>query len=77
LVNNTDSDEHIITTDEQHLIADQFKKLTTAKDSDSGVHDFEFLLNNKDKVGTFKVVIIEGINDEAASYYIVKNVRIS
>jgi hypothetical protein len=76
LVNNTESDEHIITSDEHHLIVDQFKKLTTANDSDAGVHDFEFRVDNKNKVGTFKLVIIEGINDESASFYILKSVRI-
>jgi hypothetical protein len=79
LANNTDSDEHIIRTNEQHLIVDQFKKLTTAgeNDDDSGMHNFKFRVDNEHKVGVFKLVIIEGINAEAASYYIVKNVRIS
>jgi hypothetical protein len=79
LANNTDSDEHIIRTNEQHLIVDQFKKLTTAggEDDDSGMHNFKFRVHNEHKVGVFKLVIIEGINAEAASYYIVKNVRIS
>jgi hypothetical protein len=75
LANNTDSDEHIIRTNEQRLIVDQFKKLTTARDGDNGIHDFEFRIDSKHKVGAFKLVIIEGINDEAASYHIVKKCK--
>jgi hypothetical protein len=79
LVNNTESDEHILTSNEQHLIVDQFKKLSTASDnaSGAGLQDFTFRVDNKHKVGTFNLVIVEGVNDEAASFYIVKNVIIS
>ena len=77
LLNNTESDEHIIRANEQHLIVNQFEKLTTAKDSDSGLQDFEFKVDNKHKVGSFNLLIVEGVNDETASFYILKNVGIS
>ena len=59
-------------TNEQHLIVNQFKELTTVGDGYSILCDFEFQVDNKHKAGVFKVVIIEGINDETAGYYIVK-----
>jgi hypothetical protein len=67
LANNTDSDEHI-RANEQHLIVDQFKKLTMVRDGDSGLHDFEFRVDNKHKMGTFKLVIVEGINDKLLAF---------
>ena len=72
LANNTDSDEHIMTSNKQQLYT-QFEKLTT--NNVNGIENFGFKIANK--AGIFKLVIVEGINDEAVGYYIIKDVKVS
>ena len=72
LANNTDSDEHIMTSNKQQLYT-QLEKLTT--NNVNGIENFGFKIANK--AGIFKLVIVEGINDEAVGYYIIKDVKVS
>jgi len=72
LANNIDSDEHILTSNKQQLYP-QLEKLTT--NNVNGIENFGFKIANK--AGIFKLVIVEGINDEAVGYYIIKDVKIS
>ena len=72
LANNIDSDEHILTSNKQQLYT-QFEKLAT--NNVNGIENFGFKIANK--AGIFKLVIVEGINDEAVGYYIIKDVKIS
>ena len=71
LANNTDSDEHILTSNKQ--LYTQLEKLTT--NNVNGIENFGFKVANK--AGISKLVIVEGINDEAVGYYIIKDVKIS
>jgi hypothetical protein len=72
LANNTDSDEHIMTSNKQQLYT-QLEKLTT--NNVNGIENFGFKVANKADI--YKLVIVEGINDEAVGYYIIKDVKVS